>query len=253
MAFLAPLIGIGLGAAGAALSAGSKVRVPEFREVNANAEQRKALQGNLASFDEAARLAEATNSFNQEELRRLNRTNIPRFDEIQGLSADVVASLLRGELPSDVRAQISRTSAARALAGGYAGSGLARNLEARDIGRTSLDLTLRGLDASRQYLATQATIARPQPFDVSTMFLEPAAAISTAQSNSQGAFSSGVLAARANAAPDPTSAFLGGLLSDVGGFALGGGFSGLGSGRSDNRPGGSLSGGQYLRPFSIGR
>lgn len=56
-------------------------------------------------------------------------------------------SYLRGEIPQDVRDQIGRSSAFRALSGGYAGSPMASALTARDLGLTSLDLTKRGSDA----------------------------------------------------------------------------------------------------------
>jgi hypothetical protein len=68
-------------------------------------------------------------------------------------SADSILQSLRlgGELPADVRSQIARTALQKSGQAGISGSGAARGLVARDIGRTSLDLL-----TARQQQAMQA-------------------------------------------------------------------------------------------------
>jgi hypothetical protein len=63
-------------------------------------------------------------------------------------------SLLRGELPPDLASQIQRNTASKALTGGYAGSQAARNLTARDLGRTSLDLQQAGAQQFSNIIGT---------------------------------------------------------------------------------------------------
>lgn len=53
-------------------------------------------------------------------------------------------SLARGELPQDVRDNITRSTAYQSLQNGFAGSPMAHGLTARDIGRTSVDLMQQG-------------------------------------------------------------------------------------------------------------
>lgn len=53
-------------------------------------------------------------------------------------------SQLQGQIPQDVQDEIGRDSAFNALQGGYAGTGMARNLTSRDLGLSSLDMQKQG-------------------------------------------------------------------------------------------------------------
>lgn len=86
------------------------------------------------------------NDFNQQEIQRILEGSIPGFQEGQTQRTTNALAMLRGELPDDVVSEIQRRTGAQALEGGYAGTGFGRNLSARDIGRTSLDLTREGAD-----------------------------------------------------------------------------------------------------------
>ncbi len=70
---------------------------------------------------------------------------IPGYSPMQATRAGQVASFIRGELPADVAKAVTRNSASRALEGGYGGTPAGRNLEARDLGLTSLDLIGKGM------------------------------------------------------------------------------------------------------------
>ena len=100
-----------------------------------------------ASIAEARRYAPETqaaemqrNTFNRAELDRLLEASIPGYAAGQKQRTGTAMSLMRGELPPDVEAAVMRSGAGRALEGGFGGSAAGRNLVARDLGRTSLDL-----------------------------------------------------------------------------------------------------------------
>lgn len=84
------------------------------------------------------------NAFARAQLLESLGIQVPGYQEAQAKRSENALALLRGELPPDVLAQVQRQSAAKSLAGGYAGSQAAGNLTARDIGRTSLALQQAG-------------------------------------------------------------------------------------------------------------
>ena len=84
------------------------------------------------------------NEFARAQLLESLGIQIPGYQEGQAQRTQNALALLRGELPPDVAAQVQRQAAGRALTGGYAGSQAARNLTARDLGRTSLALQQAG-------------------------------------------------------------------------------------------------------------
>jgi len=92
----------------------------------------------------AQQLESKRNQFNVAELNKMLETSIPGYATAQGLRTNNAMAKLRGEIPLDVQQQLARSSAARSLEGGYGGSGMARNLTARDLGLTSLNLTGQG-------------------------------------------------------------------------------------------------------------
>lgn len=97
--------------------------------------------GAMASgLPQAQDLAGAQNTFNASELDRLLESSLPGLKGMQSQRAGNIASFLRGEIPDDVSDQVFRRGAAQSVAGGFAGSPAGRNLVARDLGRTSLDL-----------------------------------------------------------------------------------------------------------------
>jgi hypothetical protein len=103
---------------------------------------------------------------------------------------------------------------------------MGRNLEARDLGLTSLQLTQQGLNAAERWLAGTKALAVPGQFDVSAMFLSPAQRVSATVANNTGQFNRDLMAANVAAAPDPTMRAIGGLFSQVGGSLFGAGLTG---------------------------
>jgi hypothetical protein len=86
--------------------------------------------------------------------------------------------LLRGEIPLSVRGQIVDAANERAVLGGFGGSQVNRNLVARDLGRTSLDLMNMGAAQLPQVMALSE---RMNPVRASTLsyLMNPAQLFST--------------------------------------------------------------------------
>lgn len=74
----------------------------------------------------------------------------------------VIDDWLSGQLPDDVVNQIQSSGAARSFGGGYSGSGLHRNLEARDLGLNSLDLIMRGMSAADSFNQNTMSLINPR-------------------------------------------------------------------------------------------
>jgi hypothetical protein len=136
-------------------------------------EQQKALQANLAAMGPSEELAARVNAFSQEELTKALRAAIPGYDQIVSNVGTSLASQTRGEIPIDVQRAIERSSAARALGGGFAGSGASRALTARDLGLTSYQITQQGLDSATRWIAQARTSAVAPQMDVTSMFITP--------------------------------------------------------------------------------
>ena len=149
--------GIVLGATGAAVAA------------NQASKDRAGARGvaNLPGLDlgesigEAGQLAPKTreleaqrNAFNRAQLLESLGIQIPGYQEGQLQRTQNAMSLLRGELPPDLASQIQRNTASKALTGGYAGTQAARNLTARDLGRTSMDLQQAGAQQFSNIIGT---------------------------------------------------------------------------------------------------
>lgn len=105
---------------------------------------------------------------------------MPGYAKLRDKGTDVISSLVAGEIPKDVQSAVGRNAAARSLYGGYGGSGMARNLVARDLGLTSLDLMSKGLDSASRWIAQSRTLA--PTMDVTSMFLSPAQQVNFATS-----------------------------------------------------------------------
>jgi hypothetical protein len=188
---------------------GSKPKVPVYDAVDPTAEQLGAIAGNQAALPGAQKLAEQTNAFNIGQLQKALETIIPGYSSIKGKQSDIVQSMLRGELPRDVQDAVQQAAASRAVGGGYGGSGMNRNLVARDFGRTSFDITQQGLDSATRWMAATASMAAPALMDVTSMFLTPQQRIAYSFQNKENQFNRDWMANQVKAAPDPFKAALG--------------------------------------------
>ena len=73
-------------------------------------------------------------------------------------SGDIANSMMSGEIPEDVKSQIEQQSAERALSSGTGLDGAGKNLVARDLGLTSLDLKQKGAQLAQTNAQIQNSI-----------------------------------------------------------------------------------------------
>lgn len=124
---------------------GTKPGVSDYTPTDLGTEAGKAARGNLANMPDIMALLEKI---------------MPGYGEMLKQGGMTTNSLLRGEIPQDVQDQVRRSSAFKALGGGYGGSGMSRALTARDLGRTSLDMTQLGANAAQRWAAlAQGSVA----------------------------------------------------------------------------------------------
>lgn len=165
-----------------------KPDVPVFKPIDTTKEQSAAVRGNIANFADISKLAGDANMFNQEQLNKMLESAIPGYRSMVSNIGGKINSMLSGELPSDVSEQVGRNAAYRSLSGGYGGSGMARNLVARDLGMTSLDLISKGIDAGSRWITTAKQNTVANQFDVASMFITPQQRIQTQMWNREGQF-----------------------------------------------------------------
>lgn len=150
-----------------------RVAVPEFKPIDSQAEQKKAVDANAANLPGAQSLASDVNRFNQAELMDALRSAIPNFDQIAENTNRLVQDFTAPGIPQDIQDLIRRKSTARAVEGGYGGSQAATNLELRNLGLTGLELASKKLGAAESWLGfARQNMVAPQ-FDVTSMFLTP--------------------------------------------------------------------------------
>jgi hypothetical protein len=219
-----------LGAAsigGGLLAAGSKPKVPAFKPIDFQAEQKQAIQQNIEALQPATELAQKTTAAEQSQLEAQLRRAIPGYDQIVQQASKNIGSALKGELPTDVASQIQRSTAGRALSGGFGGaSGFGRALTARDLGLTSLQLQNQGLAQAQNFIQQQRVYGMTQPFSVSSMFITPAQRVTALQNQQAAQYNRDMTAAQVAAMPDPKMAAIGQGIQSMGGVIGGSMFQG---------------------------
>jgi hypothetical protein len=226
---------------GGLLSKGSKPKVPAFKPIDFEAEQKQAIQQNIAALQPATELAQKTTAAEQTQLEAQLRRAIPGYDQLIQQAGQNIGAALRGEISPEISAQVQRSTAGRALSGGFgAGSGFGRKLTARDLGLTGVQIQNQGLAQAQNFIQQQRAFGMVQPFSVSSMFITPAQRINALSQQNQQQYNRDLQAAQVAAMPDPTMAAIGGALSSAGGFAGGAytqrGLSGMGGVRSSYNP-----------------
>jgi hypothetical protein len=166
---------------------GSKPEVPDLPSLDLGTEQQKALAANAAAVPGAEAIATKVDLFNQQQIDKMLSNVIPNYQAIRGNINRNIQSLTAGQIPQDVEEAIARSDAGRSLTGGYGGTASARNLQARDLGLTSLDLTQRGMDSAENWMKLATAIYQPGQFNVASMFVSPAqqASFDVEERNSQ--------------------------------------------------------------------
>lgn len=167
------ILGFGFGTTAIAGLLEGKPTIPAFDRVDLGTSQQKAITNNISALPGAENLTSQTNQFGLDQVEKMLSQTVPGYDAIRAGVSKNIASMVSGEIPTDVSDAVQSSAAARALGGGFAGTGTARNLVARDLGLTSLDLTQKGLGAASAWLTTMAKINEPGQINLSSMFITP--------------------------------------------------------------------------------
>lgn len=205
---------------------GERLKTPEFPSLESILTS--GTKANTAALSDTSLWAAGINKFTQAEVTKMLESVLPGFSSGLAGATKNAAALARGEIPDDVSRAVHSSAAAKALAGGFVGSGFGRNLVARDFGKTSLALTGEGQNRLTS-LGAFARSAFPV-FDMSQAFFNPAQMLDYTYNK----FQRDLLAAKVAAAPDPASrgradqqmAIVGMILSAYGG---GPGYTGAGT------------------------
>lgn len=191
---------------------GQKPKVPTLTPLNLQTEQSKAIASNQANLQGSEQLTAAANQFTQQQIEQMLSQAIPGFDQLRGNVQNTINQEIAGQLPADVQQQIQSSTAASAVAGGYAGSDLARNLTARDLGLTSLNLTQQGLSSAQSWIQQMNNLFSPGMLNVSSMFVSPQQQASFDVEERNAQFQQQWMQNQINAMPDPV---IGGIHSEI--------------------------------------
>jgi hypothetical protein len=217
--------GAGISAAGSLLGGlfgGKKPKVPELKPIDFAKEQQQAIQQNIASLESATDLAKRTTAAEQSQLETQLRRAIPGYDQLVSQAGQNIAASLRGEISPEVSAQVQRSTAGRALSGGFgAGSGFGRALTARDLGLTGMQIQNQGLAQAQNFIQQQRAFGMVQPFSVSSMFITPAQRIGAIQEQQSRMYGRDLTAAQVAAAPSPMQQAAQTAFTNFGGVAGG--------------------------------
>lgn len=227
MGVVAGIAGAALMIGGSAMAAGRRTRVPEFRRVDTEREQRESIRQNLNQLESASELSRRTTEADQATLESQLRRAIPGYDRLISQASSNIGANLRGELSPEVTSQVQRSTAGRALmSGAGAGSGFGRALTARDLGLTSLNLQQQGLGQAMSFIQNQRSAGMVQPMSAASMFVSPTQRINLALQENAMQYNRDLTAAQEAAKPDPMMAAIGGSFSNIGGMMLGGAMGG---------------------------
>jgi hypothetical protein len=105
-------------------------------------------QANMGSYTRTA--SQLTEADTRARLNQFSEFN-PSWRQEQDIASKTNISMMKGEVSKDVRDSIQRNSAYQSLMSGSYGGGNARALNARDLGRTTLDLQTQGQENSLKW------------------------------------------------------------------------------------------------------
>lgn len=184
-------------------------KVPAAAYVSPQQAQMQSIQGNITALPQLEQLGSSVDKYYLGERRGMLDTSIPGFEGMLGAGSQNMTDWLHGVIGQDTADAVSRNANARAFAGGYAGSPASANLQARDLGLTSLQLQQGATQALPSYLGGLAGILMPQQFDVTRGMVTPAQQIAGEQWNEMNRYQREAIQNEIDALPDPLMQALG--------------------------------------------
>ena len=224
---------------------GSKVKVPEFKEIDPDVEVQKAFDSIQEQLPQAQRISRNIAEADTDTTLAVLEKIAPGTRDIIQQQVANLQSGLRGELPADVQRAITDRAAARSVQGGFGGSQFARNLELRDLGLTSLQRIDTAMGQSAQALSQYASMT-PRS-SVGSMFLSPQDRLTFAQGERNQQFQRDMAAAQERAKANPVARGLFDVGVAIAGSALGASVGGFGGSQMGGSAGSVGAGPQ---PFS---
>lgn len=213
----------GLGAS--LLKKGAKI--PKYKKVDQDAEQKAAIAGNLASFDSAKELADRTTMADQERLESIISRTLPEYQNILRSAGGAISNMIAGNLPMADQGMTIRQAAERGGALGLGGSQAGRNLTARDLGISQVQMMNQGLNAFNSFSSNLRQNYTVNPMSQASMYMTPQQRVDFAQRDNQFAYKAAVGKAQSDAANNPMNRALN-FVSGAAGMYLGN--SGFGGG-----------------------
>lgn len=168
---------------------GSKPAVP--LPVDYTKDIKEAIATNKSILPELSVLAKLST----EALLNVMESAFPGTKDIISTGGKAISSMVRGELPGDLRRKIDTDIATSGISGGTYGSDFDKYRGVLGRGKTSFDLIQRGLDSATQWINQAQNLS----FDFSKFFLGKEDAMRRTEFNWQRDW----LASQVKAAPDP--------------------------------------------------
>lgn len=120
--------------------------------VDAALAAKQALDFNQANLGRFTSMADTLSKAAAQTRSDMLATADPRALEMSQIADNNASAMMSGRIGADVQANLARSGAFRALNGGFgADSSMGRNLQARDLGLTSLDLMSKGDEMARNW------------------------------------------------------------------------------------------------------
>ena len=139
------------------------------------AEQQKAIEGNLATLPQSEKLSAATNTFNQSESNRLMESALPGWSKLQSSMTSTAKNLMTNpyELDQDTQDYLQKKAAEMGVSSGARGGFEKFNL-LKDFGVTSMQYGTQRINQAQSLFSTLASTApRVNPMSPISMFVTP--------------------------------------------------------------------------------
>lgn len=218
-------VAVGVGTAAAGILGKQKApKAAELKMVDPQAEQRKALQGNLASQDDIEQLLTRSNAFTQDQANSLMERAMPGYAKIAQKFMSQADGMLSDpySVPKEVTDNLTRLAAERGINTGVRGQAGDFSL-ARDFGINSLQYGQARLSQAQSILQTIAGLApRVNPMSPMAFYITPAQQMTATVQNNTGQFNAQQAQNNANAAASNANASMWGNLVANAAGAMGG-------------------------------
>jgi len=220
MALGTMIAGAALGVAGSLFK--KKPKIPTFKKVDQAKAQQEGIAANLASFSQAKQLADQTTGADQDRLDSMLSRVEPNYRKNLAAASASIGDMLNGRLGFGDQSYAMRQSAERGGALGLAGSGAGRNLTARDLGLTELQVRQQGLNAFNQFSSNLRQNYTVNPMSTAFSYTSPQQYVQNAMQQNQFGYNAAVGRAQSNAA-NSWQTRLGGAAQSIGGTMFGAG------------------------------